>query len=197
LVNIGVFDKKTASEFGVSGVLARSTGWHYDLRLDLYSTYANYYYLNVQSFVGVTGDCYDRYLIRINEMVESLNISNQVIGKLLNSSSQIRSKSLLRYFNAPSESPYKNMESLINHFKYWSQGFNVTENNLYASVESPKGEFGVILWSDGTNKPYRCKIRSPAYFSLQFLPYMVKGHLLADLVTLIGTIDIVFGEVDR
>jgi NADH:ubiquinone oxidoreductase subunit D len=89
------------------------------------------------------------------------------------------------------------MESLIEHFKYWSQGFNVPENHIYSAVESPKGEFGVILTSNGSGKPERCKIRSPAYFGLQFLPVMVKGHLLADLVALIGTVDIVFGEVDR
>ena len=197
LVNVGIFDKQTAQNFGVSGVLARSTGWKYDLRLNVYSTYANYYYLNINSFVGNNGDCYDRYLIRINEMVESLNISNQTINKLLNVSNNIRSKQLLKYFNSPTKSPYKDMESLIEHFKYWSQGFNVNESHVYSAVESPKGEFGVILWSDGTNKPYRCKIRSPAYYGLQFLPHMVKGHLLADLVTLIGTVDIVFGEVDR
>lgn len=197
LVNVGVFDKRTAEDFGVSGVLARSTGWKYDLRLDTHSTYSNYFYMNINSFIGVTGDCYDRYLIRINEMVESLNLANQSISKLLNSSANLRSKQLLRHFTAPNSSPYKDMESLIEHFKYWSEGFNVSENHIYSAVESPKGEFGVIMWSDGSNKPYRCKIRSPAYFSLQFLPQMVRGHLLADLVTLIGTIDIVFGEVDR
>lgn len=196
LVNVGVFDRPTAERNGVSGVLARSTGWQTDLRLNTFSTYANYYYLNVSSFVGLTGDCYDRYLIRINEMVESLNISNQVIAKLL-LSNKVQSKSLLQHFNAPTSNPYNSMEALINHFKYWSQGFTVPENNIYSAVESPKGEFGVVLWSDGSNQPYRCKIRSPAYFSLQILPKLVKGHLLADLVTLIGTIDIVFGEVDR
>lgn len=130
-------------------------------------------------------------------MVESLNIANQVIAKLLTTSNSIRTKNLLRHFSDNRRSPYKDMESLIEHFKYWSQGFNIEENQTYCAVESSKGEFGVILSSDGTNKPYRCKIRSPAYFSLQFLPIMVQGHLLADLVTLIGTIDIVFGEVDR
>ena len=197
LVNIGVFDKNLAKSFGLSGVLARSTGWKNDLRLNTYSTYANYYYLNINSFIGLNGDCYDRYLIRINEMVESLNIANQAISKLLTTSENIRSKQLLKYFGAPTTSPYKDMESLIEHFKYWSEGFNVSENHIYSAVESPKGEFGVILWSDGSNKPYRCKIKSPAYYNLQFLPQMVKGHLLADLVALIGTIDIVFGEVDR
>lgn len=197
LVSIGIIDKTTVRNYGVSGVLARSTGWKYDLRLSSYSTYANYFYLNINSFIGVTGDCYDRYLIRMNEMVESLNISNQVIRKLLNTSTTLRVKTLLKHFNASTANPYKDMESLIAHFKYWSQGFTVNENNLYNAVESPKGEFGVILHADGTNKPFRCKIRSPAYFSLQLLNNVMQGHLLADLVTLIGTVDIVFGEIDR
>ena len=197
LVNVGTLDLSLINQFGLTGVLSRSAGLKEDLRLNLYETYANYFYLNIASFVGTNGDCYDRYLIRISEMIESLNIANQVINKLSFSDPKLQINSLLKKFNAPTSHPYKNMEALIKHFKYWSEGFKVAENNIYSPVESPKGEFGVILWSDGSNKPYRCKIRSPAYYSLQALPYMVKGHLLADLVTLIGTIDIVFGEIDR
>lgn len=200
LVNVGTITHQGASENGLSGVMSRSTGLKVDVRLDAFNTYAHYYYLNFSSFLGTRGDCYDRYLIRINEMVESLNLANQTISKLTSNSGQTNSlqqKELLKYFNAPTSHPYKSMESLITHFKYWSEGFTLNENIVYSPVESSKGEFGVILLSDGTNKPHRCKIRSPSYHSLQYLPKLAKGHLLADLVTLIGTIDIVFGEVDR
>jgi len=196
LVNVGSFSKKKAKEYGLTGVMLRSTGEKNDLRINTFSTYANYYYLNFFSYIGVKGDCYDRYLIRINEMNESLSIINQVIKKILNT--QINTNSdIYLFFMKPKGNPYKNMETLIKHFKYWSEGFSIESNHIYSSVESSKGEFGVILWSDGTNKPYRCKIRSPSYYSINFLAEMVKGHLLADLVALIGTIDIVFGEIDR
>jgi NADH:ubiquinone oxidoreductase subunit D len=104
---------------------------------------------------------------------------------------------LLDGIPAYSQTPYNSMEELIHHFKYWSSGFTVPKNIVYAAVESGKGEFGVTLFSDNTNKPYRCKLRSPAYFNLQILPKILKGALLADLITLIGTVDIVFGEIDR
>lgn len=190
LVNVGSFSAETAKDYNLSGVLLRSTGVKFDVRLSSNDTYANYFYNDFSSYTGVHGDCYDRYLIRINEMVESLHIINQVTGSIL-------LNKMLGKVGGPSANPYKSMESLIQHFKYWSEGFTVKENKVYTPVESPKGEFGVILWSDGTGTPYRCKIRSPAYFSMQFLPKMARGHFLADLVTLIGTIDIVFGEVDR
>jgi len=170
--------------------MLRSSGVKFDVRLSSNDTYANYFYVNFNSYTGVNGDSYDRYLIRINEMVESLHIVNQVTAGMLVGVT-------LGKICRQGVSPYKSMESLIHHFKYWSSGFPVKSGKVYSSVESPKGEFGVVLWSDGTGTPYRCKIRSPAYFSMQFLPKMVKGHFLADLVTLIGTVDIVFGEIDR
>lgn len=197
LVGVGSFTMKKALAFNLSGVMLRSTGAAQDVRLHPTETYANYQYLKFNSFTGVNGDCYDRYLIRMNEMLESLNISNQLLTKIQRTDGQLWSKKLLSHFSVPLGNPYKNMESLIKHFKYWTEGFIVPESHIYSCVESPKGEFGVTLWSDNTNKPYRCKIKSPAYYSLQFLPELVSGHLLADLVTLIGTIDIVFGEVDR
>lgn len=197
LVGIGSFSSKIANKYGLSGVLLRSTGEKNDLRLSNNDTYANYFYIKFNSYIGYKGDCYDRYLIRINEMVESLNIINQVILKLLKNKNKIKFNKILKKFTIPKGNPYKNMESLINHFKYWSEGFNIKSNYIYSSVESSKGEFGVILISDDSNKPFRCKIRSPSYYSLQFLPKILKGHFLADLVALIGTIDIVFGEVDR
>lgn len=212
LVNIGSISYKTCYEYGLTGVLARSTGIKRDLRLSKLETYANYYFLNFRSYIGQHGDCYDRFLIRMNEMGESLNIINQAIYKVIKFN-KIKNKktnsillsphSILKYVYPKSwnqynyKSSYTSMEQLINHFKYWSEGFKVPAGWTYQSVESPKGEFGVTLVSDGTAKPYRCKVRSPAYHSMQLYPIVCKGHFLADLVTLIGTIDIVFGEIDR
>ena len=210
LVNIGVYSYKDVINYGLTGVMARCTGIKKDIRLDSVETYANYYYINFRSYVGKRGDSYDRYLIRMNEMVESLNIMNQVISKITNKKDEkryrknkINSHKILKkvYENKNNLENYKNnymnMEDLIKHFKYWSEGFRVQKGWTYKAVESPKGEFGVSLISDGSNKPYRCKVRSPAYHHLQFLPKLAKGHYLADLVTLMGTIDIVFGEIDR
>lgn len=212
LVNVGVYSYKTCVEYGLTGVMARSVGIKRDLRLDKMETYANYYHLNFRSYIGQNGDSYDRFLIRMNEMTESLNIINQVINKLtkhkkpskLNTkNSNINPHFLLKYLYPKTwnqhnyKSEYTSMEQLINHFKYWSEGFPVKSGWTYRAVESPKGEFGVSLISDGSNIPYRCKVRSPAYHHLQVLPKISKGHFLADLVTLMGTIDIVFGEIDR
>ncbi len=146
----------------------------------------------------------------MNEMSESLNIINQVIYKLTKKKTlkkkiktHLSPHKLLQHL-APDEfnkkkkrNPYNNMEQLIKHFKYWSEGFPVKEGYTYRAVESPKGEFGVTLFSDGSNKPYKCKVRSPAYHHLQVLPKLTRGYFLADLATLIGTVDIVFGEIDR
>jgi len=212
LVNIGTYSYKTCVEYGLTGVMARSTGIKRDLRLDKLETYANYYYLNFRSYIGQNGDSYDRFLIRMNEMTESLNIINQTIGKLTkykhslkktNNINTINPHLILKYLYPKSinqynyKGEYNTMEQLINHFKYWSEGFAIKTGWTYRAVESPKGEFGVALLSDGTNIPYRCKVRSPAYHHLQVLPKIGKGHFLADLVTLMGTIDIVFGEIDR
>lgn len=209
LVNIGTYSYKTALDFGLTGVMSRSVGIKRDLRLSKLETYSNYYYVNFRSFIGQHGDCYDRFLIRMNEMSESLNICTQILSKISclpeNSNKKninLNKHYILQYINEDTFfkkniNNYKSMEEIIKHFKYWSDGFVVNSNWTYQSIESPKGEFGVTLISDGTNKPYRCKVRSPSYQNLQALPQMSKGHFLADLVTLIGTIDIVFGEIDR
>ncbi len=209
LVNIGAYSYKTALDFGLTGVMSRSVGIKRDLRLSKLETYSNYYYINFRSFIGQHGDCYDRFLIRMNEMSESLNICTQVLSKIncvpVNNNTKninLNKHYILEYINEDNFfkkniNNYKNMEEIIKHFKYWSDGFVVSSNWTYQSIESPKGEFGVTLISDGTNKPYRCKVRSPSYQNLQVLPQIAKGHFLADLVTLIGTIDIVFGEIDR
>ena len=208
LVNIGSISYKKSLDYGLTGVMSRSTGIKRDLRLSKFETYSNYYYLNFRSFLGNHGDSYDRFLIRMNEMSESLNICSQVLKKIkYNDCYKQNNKKLTKknFFNKhelsdyinKNKSGYSSMEELIKHFKSWSDGFTVKPNWVYKSVESPKGEFGVTIVSDGTNKPYRCKVRSPSYQNLQILPNLSKGHFLADLVTLIGTIDIVFGEIDR
>lgn len=196
--------------YGLTGVMARCTGLKRDLRFDRMETYANYYHLNFRGYIGQKGDSFDRYLLRMNEMTESLNIINQVVYKLTKKKSlrarehtNLNPHQLLQYitpdaFNKTKKrNSYNNMEQLIKHFKYWSEGFPVASGYTYRAVESPKGEFGVTLFSDGTNKPYKCKVRSPAYHHLQVLPKLSRGYFLADLATLIGTIDIVFGEIDR
>lgn len=222
LVNIGSYSYKTCLDFGLTGVMARCAGIKRDLRLDKMETYANYYHLYFRSYLGKNGDSYDRFLIRMNEMTESLNIINQVISrikkfskiKILKNSTHkneniasnvtnINPHAVLKYLYPKHQShhsyksDYTSMERLINHFKYWSEGFVVKKGWTYRAVESPKGEFGVSIVADNTNKPYRCKVRSPAYHHLQLLSKISKGHFLADLVTLIGTVDIVFGEIDR
>lgn len=208
LVNIGSYSYEMCINYGLTGVMSRSTGIKRDLRLDKLETYANYYYLNFRSYVGQNGDSYDRFLIRMNEMSESINIINQVISKITKNKNKRKKHNnnphqILKYLNLKSwnknnnKNEYISMEKLIQHFKYWSEGFPVKSGWTYKAVESPKGEFGVSLISNNSNIPYKCKVRSPAFHHLQVLPKISKGHFLADLVTLMGTIDIVFGEIDR
>lgn len=219
LVNIGVYSIKTCLDYGLTGVMSRCVGIKRDLRLSNLETYGNYYYLNFRSYLGQHGDSFDRYLIRMNEMSESLNIINQVISNItkfnkinikkkkksnnFNEFTTISPHSILKHiyprnFNQNNnKTNYNSMENLINHFKFWSEGFTINTGWAYQAVESPKGEFGVTLISNSSNKPYKCKVRSPAYHHLQLLPTVAKGHFLADLAALIGTVDIVFGEIDR
>lgn len=210
LVNIGIINYQTCLDYGLTGVMSRSVGLKRDLRLSKLETYSNYYFLNFRSFLGQHGDSYDRFLIRMNEMAESLNIINQVIYKIVKYKNtkkrdytNISPHNIIKYTNPGFwnqhnlKNSYNSMEDLIKHFKHWSEGDKIESNWTYQSVESPKGEFGVSLISNNTNTPYRCKVRSPAYHNMHVLPQMSKGHFLADLVALIGTIDVVFGEVDR
>ncbi len=214
LVNIGTYSYNVALKYGLTGVMARCVGIKRDIRLSRLETYSNYYYLNFRSFIGQHGDSYDRYLIRMCEMTESLNIINQVVNKITMWKPKSKTKSnkytnvmphfILNYVNPKNSIAYNNnkncytsMEELIKHFKYWSEGFPVKSGWTYQAVESPKGEFGVSLVSDGSNIPYKCKVRSPAYHHMHLLPDIVKGHFLADLSAMIGTIDIVLGEIDR
>lgn len=210
LVNVGIINSNFIQQWGLSGVLARSTGVLRDIRLSFFETYANYYFLKIRSFVGYNGDCYDRYLIRMREMVESIHIILQIINKVNLNKKNIKIKDnffqYLNYFSNSKIKPLKknsqlswyiNMEDLINHFKYFSEGLLIKAGYTFKSIEAPKGEFGVSLLSDNTNKPYRCKIRPSSFYNLQSLSYMIQDHYFSDLVTIIGSQDLVMGEVDR
>ena len=191
-VDIGVVSKKEALDWGFTGPMLRGSGVAWDLRK--HEPYAIYDNVDFDIPIGKNGDCYDRYLIRMEEMKQSLKIINQVLdkmpkGEVINDNPRI---------SPPKRNTMKSsMESLISHFKLYTEGVRVPEGSVYRAVEAPKGEFGVYLVSDGTNKPYRCKIRAPGFAHLQGLDFMTKGHQLADLVACIATMDVVFGEIDR
>jgi len=192
LVDIGVVNVDQALDYGFTGVLLRGSGIPWDLRKT--QPYEVYDSLEFDIPVGTNGDCYDRYLIRINEMRQSVRIINQCLNNIPTGAIKVDNNKI----STPSKLHMKqSMESLIHHFKLYTEGFSVLSGETYAAIEAPKGEFGVFLVSNGTNKPYRCKVRAPGLFHLQGLDFMSKGHMLADVVTIIGTQDIVFGEVDR
>nr|YP_009705896.1 NADH dehydrogenasesubunit 7 [Prototheca bovis]AVM80945.1 NADH dehydrogenasesubunit 7 [Prototheca bovis] len=192
LVDIGVVSAEQAMNWGFSGVMLRGSGVHWDLRKT--QPYDVFDRMEFDVPVGTRGDCYDRYLIRMEEMRQSLRIIMQCLNEMPNGIVRTDDKKV----TAPSRSQMKqSMESLIHHFKYYSQGFVVPAGETYTAVEAPKGEFGVFLVSNGTSKPYRCKIRAPGFAHLQGIDFMSRNHMLADVVTIIGTQDIVFGEVDR
>jgi NADH dehydrogenase (ubiquinone) Fe-S protein 2 len=194
LINIGVVSSKCAVENSITGIMLRSTGVSWDLRV--ITPYEIYNELLFAIPIGQLGDNYDRYILRLNEMRESCKIVLQCTNNftMLDSIKIFNDK-----FVAPLKSEIRtSMEALINHFLYYGEGFNIPENMTYTATESPKGEFGVFLVADGTNKPYRCKIRSPGYFHLQGLADLLRPeNSIADLVSVIGSIDIVFGEIDR
>ena len=192
LVEIGVVSSKESQDWGFSGVMLRGSGINWDLRKS--QPYEVYDELDFEIPVGEKGDCYDRYLIRIIEMRESLKIIDQCLNKIPTGPIKSNDNKL----TPPSRTDFKqSMESLIHHFKIYTQSFTIPANETYVGTEAPKGEFGVYLVSDGSNRPYRCKIKSPGFSHLQGLNFMSEGHLIADVVTIIGTQDIVFGEVDR
>jgi NADH dehydrogenase (ubiquinone) Fe-S protein 2 len=192
LVDIGVVTADEALDWGFTGVMLRGSGVAWDLRKN--QPYDVYEQMDFQVPVGSRGDCYDRYLIRVEEMRQSLRIILQCLQEM----PQGEVKTDDRKITPPSRTHMKtSMESLIHHFKLYTEGFTVPAGETYTAVEAPKGEFGVYLVSDGTNKPYRCKIRAPGFAHLQGIDFMAKNHMLADVVTIIGTQDIVFGEVDR
>jgi len=192
LVNIGVVTAEQALDWGFSGVMLRGSGVSWDLRKT--EPYEIYDEIDFDIPVGVSGDCYDRYLIRVEEMRQSVRIIVQCLNLLEDGIINADDHKMVK----PSRALMKgSMESLIHHFKFFTEGFKVPPGETYTAVEAPKGEFGIYLVSDGGNKPYRCKIKAPGFLHLQGLDFMSRGHMLADVVTIIGTQDIVFGEVDR
>jgi NADH dehydrogenase (ubiquinone) Fe-S protein 2 len=192
LVDIGVVSAEQAENYGFSGVMLRGSGIEWDLRKT--QPYDAYDKMEFDVPVGTRGDCYDRYLIRIEEMRQSLRIIEQCLNEMPEGEVRVDDAKI----SPPKRAEMKDsMESLIHHFKLYTEGYSVPAGSTYSAVEAPKGEFGVYLISDGTNKPYRCKIRAPGFAHLAALDLMCKGHMLADVVAMIGTQDIVFGEVDR
>lgn len=191
-VDIGVVSKEDALDWGFSGVMVRGSGMAWDLRrAQPYETYSE---LDFKIPVGKNGDCYDRYLCRVDEMRESVRIMKQCIEMMEPGSIHSTDGKIV----PPKRGEMKrSMEALIHHFKLYTEGYHVPEGAVYAAVEAPKGEFGVYLVSDGSNKPYKCKIRAPGFAHLQAMDHLCKGHMLADVSAILGSLDIVFGEVDR
>ncbi len=191
-VDISVISQDEAMDWGFSGVMLRCTGLPWDLRkAQPYDGYEKY---DFDIPVGKNGDCYDRYLCRVEEMRQSCRIIKQVLETMPEGPVISEDRKVV----APARADMKqSMEALIHHFKLYTEGFKVPAGETYTSIEAPKGEFGVYLISDGTNMPYRCKIRSPGYVHLAAMDHLCKGHLLADSVAVIGSLDIVFGEIDR
>ncbi len=191
-VDIGAVSVEDALKWGFSGPMLRATGMPWDLRKA--QPYAVYDQVEFDVPVGSSGDCYDRYLVRVEEMRQSVHIIRQCLDKMPPGPVRTDDKKVTP---PPRAEMKRSMEALIHHFKLYTEGVHVPAGECYAAVESGKGEFGVYLVSDGTNRPYRCKIRSPGYVHLQALDFMGKGHQLADIVAIIGSLDVVFGEVDR
>ncbi len=194
LVNIAIVSADRAKQLGFTGAMLRGSGVEWDIRKN--EPYSVYEKLEFDIPVGVTGDCYDRYLVRMEEMRQSTRIINQCVAWLKANPGPVMSDD--HKVTPPDREAMKDdMESLIHHFKLFTEGFCLPEGESYTAVEAPKGEFGVYLVSDGANKPYRVKIRAPGFPHLASMDEMSKGHMLSDVVTIIGSQDIVFGEVDR
>ncbi len=191
-VDIGVATAEQAMDWGFSGPMLRASGVPWDLRKA--QPYDVYDRMDFDIPVGKNGDCFDRYLVRVEEMRQSLSIMKQCIEKM--PAGPVRTED--RKVAPPRRAEMKNsMEALIHHFKLYTEGYHVPAGETYTAVEAPKGEFGVYLVSDGSNKPYRCKIRAPGFAFLQAADFLGKGHMLSDVVAIIGSMDVVFGEIDR
>ena len=191
-VDIGVITAEEAMQWGFTGVMLRGSDVPWDLRKA--QPYEVYGHMDFDIPVGKNGDCYDRYLCRVEEMRQSVRIIQQCLAELPDGPVIADDQKVV----PPRRTKMKSsMEALIHHFKLYTEGHNVPEGEVYSAVEAPKGEFGVYLVSDGSNRPYRCKIRAPGFAHLQALDFLCRGHMLADAVAIIGTLDIVFGEVDR
>ena len=193
--DIGVVTEDDVQEWGFSGVMVRGSGMAWDLRRA--QPYECYDEFDFQIPVGKNGDCFDRYLCRMEEMRQSLRIIHQAIEKLRAPEGQGDILSRGKVTPPKRGEMKRSMEALIHHFKLYTEGFRVPEGEVYAAVEAPKGEFGVYLVADGTNRPYRSKLRAPGFLHLQAMDYVAGGHQLADVAAIIGTMDVVFGEIDR
>ena len=191
-VDVGVASREQALDWGFTGPVLRGSGVPWDLRKS--QPYEIYDQLDFDVPVGKTGDCYARYLVRIEEMRESVKLMKQCLEKL--PSGPVMSDDH-KVTPPPRAEMKRSMEALIHHFKLYTEGYHVPAGEVYASVEAPKGEFGVFLVADGTNRPARCRIRAPGFAHLQGLDFLSRGHMLADTVAIIGSLDIVFGEIDR
>lgn len=191
-VDIGIVSQEDVMKWGMSGVMARSAGLAWDLRRS--QPYEAYSDMEFSVPVGKNGDCYDRYVMRMDEMRESVKIMRQCIANMPDGPVSAQDGKIV----PPKRAEMKqSMEALIHHFKLYTEGYHVPEGEVYAAVEAPKGEFGVYLVGDGSNKPYRCKIRAPGFAHLHALDYLSRDHMLADVSAILGSLDIVFGEVDR
>jgi len=191
-VDIGIVSAEDAIDFGFTGPMLRASGVKWDLRKE--ESYEIYDKLDFEIPIGKNGDCYDRYFVRVEEMKESLKIIHQCIDSIPKGHVMVKNNKI----TPPKRELMKtSMESLIHHFKLFTEGYKVPKGETYTSVEAPKGEFGVYLVSDGSNKPYKCKIRAPGFAHLQAMNFCSKGHMLADVVAILGSMDIVFGEIDR
>tara|TARA_Y100000590_G_scaffold264719_1_gene297478 strand:- start:19991 stop:21220 length:1230 start_codon:yes stop_codon:yes gene_type:complete len=193
-VDVGVVSREEALDWGFSGPMLRGSGIAWDLRKS--QPYDSYEEFDFDVPVGKTGDCYARYLIRMEEMNQSISIMEQAIEKLRKTDGPVMVNDY-KVAPPPRGEMKSSMEALIHHFKLFTEGYHVPAGEAYVPVEAPKGEFGVYLVADGTNRPYRCHIRAPGFAHLQAFDYMSKGHQLADAVAIIGSLDIVFGEIDR
>ena len=191
-VDIGVVSSEQALAWGFSGPMLRASNVGWDLRKS--QPYEVYEELDFEIPVGLTGDCYARYHVRVEEMRQSLKLIRQALEQIPEGAVKVQNNKI-----APPERAEmkRSMEALIHHFKLFTEGYHVPAGETYTAVEAPKGEFAVYLISDGSNRPYRCKIRAPGFAHLQALEMMSKGHMLADVVAIIGSMDIVFGEIDR
>ncbi len=195
-VDIGVISLEDAWKFGFSGVMVRGSGAAWDLRKA--QPYDLYEEMEFDIPVGKNGDCFDRAVIRMEEMRQSTYIMKQCVEKLLRADGRGPVSTIDNRISSPSRREMKHsMEALIHHFKLFTEGFHVPAGEVYAAVEAPKGEFGVYLVADGGNKPYRCKIRAPGFAHLSGMDFLCKDHMLADVSAILGSLDIVFGEVDR
>jgi len=194
--DIGVVSIEDAWKWGFSGVMVRGSGVAWDLRKS--QPYECYDRFEFDIPIGKNGDCYDRYLVRMDEMRQSIRIMKQAIALLNSPEGKGAVSSTDGKVVPPKRGEMKqSMEALIHHFKLYTEGFKVPAGEVYCAVEAPKGEFGVYLVSDGTNKPYRCKIKAPGFAHLSAMDFMTRGHMLADVSAILGSLDIVFGEVDR